>query len=178
MNMSSKRNGAHQQRPQVAEPYARRRGVLMVNVGTPEELDVPSVRRYLAEFLGDPHVIQLPKLMRWMHRPLANFIAWRRAPHSLEKYRLIWTDRGSPLRVILEDQAQALAASLPDGWKVYVGIALRQAKHPGRRSSRSPKTRSTKSSFCRCTRTSAGRRRARPSKRCTGSSSITPCTST
>jgi ferrochelatase len=107
---------------QDTEIAKRQRGVLLVNVGTPDSPDVAGVRRYLAEFLSDPLVIQLPLLMRWLQRPLARLIAWRRAPQSAEKYKLIWTDRGSPLRTIMQDQAAALAQQLPDDWDVFLGM--------------------------------------------------------
>ena len=100
----------------------RQCGVLLVNVGTPTAPDVASVRQYLAEFLSDPLVIRLPRGMRWFQRTLARLIAWRRAPHSAEKYRQIWTERGSPLRTIIEDQAAALAEKLPQGWRVFIGM--------------------------------------------------------
>lgn len=100
----------------------RQRGVLLVNVGTPDSPDTPAVRRYLAEFLSDPMVIQLPRVVRVLQRPLGRFIAWRRAARSARKYRLIWTGRGSPLRSIMEDQASALAEKLGRGWQVFLGM--------------------------------------------------------
>ncbi len=101
---------------------ARPRGVLLVNIGTPASPDVPAVRRYLAEFLSDPMVIRLPRSMRWFQHSLGRLIAQWRGPRSAEKYRLIWTDRGSPLRAIMEDQAVALAERLPKGWRVFLGM--------------------------------------------------------
>lgn len=101
---------------------AHPRAVLLVNVGTPDAPDEASVRRYLAEFLADPFVIQLPKLLRWFQPRLARLIARRRAPHSAEKYQSIWTSRGSPMRVIMEEQASALAQMLPAGWRVFIGM--------------------------------------------------------
>ena len=100
----------------------RQRGVLLVNVGTPDRPDVPSVRRYLAEFLSDPLVIRLPAGMRWFQKPLSRLIATFRAPRSARKYQSIWTDRGSPMRAIMEDQASALASVLPDEWRVSVAM--------------------------------------------------------
>ncbi len=100
----------------------RRRGVLLVNVGTPDAPEPAAVRRYLAEFLSDPMVIQLPAGLGWFHGILGRLIARFRAARSVEKYREIWTDRGSPLKVIMEDQASALASVLPEGWRVFVGM--------------------------------------------------------
>jgi ferrochelatase len=98
----------------MSDPKApRTRGVMLINVGTPDEPTPPAVRRYLAEFLGDPDVIQLPWWMRWAHPWLAGMIARNRAAESAEKYESIWTDRGSPLRVIMQDQASELSKLLP-----------------------------------------------------------------
>jgi ferrochelatase len=96
--------------------------VLLVNVGTPESPEVPAVRKYLAEFLSDPLVIRLPTGMGWFQGALGRLIAWSRAAHSAELYRKIWTDRGSPLKVIMEDQAAALDQALPAGWRVYMAM--------------------------------------------------------
>ncbi|MBU0616235.1 MAG: ferrochelatase [Planctomycetes bacterium] len=100
----------------------RRRGVLLVNVGTPAAQDVSSVRRYLAEFLSDPLVLRLPTGLGWLQGALARLIAWSRAPRSARKYQEIWTERGSPLKAIMEDQATALQAILPKGWQVFLGM--------------------------------------------------------
>ncbi len=95
---------------------------MLVNVGTPDSASVNDVRAYLSEFLADPAVIQLPLLMRWMQRPLARLIASRRAAESAEKYREVWTDRGSPLRAIMEDQAAALRSLLPSDTSVRIAM--------------------------------------------------------
>lgn len=96
-----------------------RRGVLLINLGTPDEPDVPSVRRYLAEFLSDPAVIRLPHGLGWLNGWLGRSIAYLRAPASARAYRKIWTERGSPLGVITQDQAEALQATMPPGWRVF-----------------------------------------------------------
>ncbi len=46
---------------------ARKRGVLLINLGTPDQPDTQSVRRYLAEFLSDPYVIKIPPWLLWMN---------------------------------------------------------------------------------------------------------------
>lgn len=101
---------------------APRRGVLLVNVGTPDGPDTAAVRRYLAEFLSDPLVIRLPPAMRWFQGTLGRIIALTRGPKSAHKYQSIWSDRGSPMRAIMEDQAAALAAALPPQWQVFIGM--------------------------------------------------------
>ncbi|MDO8630937.1 MAG: ferrochelatase [Phycisphaerales bacterium] len=103
-----------------------KRGVLLVNLGTPDRADVPAVRRYLAEFLSDPEVIRLPARMGWMNKPLGRLIAWFRAPRSAEMYRRVWTQRGSPLMAVTQDQASALEAVLPPEWRVFYAMRYGQ----------------------------------------------------
>ena len=100
----------------------RRRGVLLVSTGSPQNPDAASVRRYLAEFLSDPLVVRLPTGLRWFQGAFGRLIARFRAKRSAEMYQSIWTDRGSPLKVIMAEQVSALAAVLPDGWHVFVGM--------------------------------------------------------
>lgn len=107
---------------------APRRGVLLINLGTPERPDVPSVRRYLAEFLSDPAVIRLPRGLGWFNGMLGRTIARLRAPVSAEMYRRIWMENGSPLKSISDDQVNSLQAVLPGGWRVF--LAMRYGK-PG-----------------------------------------------
>ena len=108
-----------------SEP-ARRRAVLLINLGTPDSADVPDVRRYLAEFMVDPAVIRLPFGTQWLGPALAWFIARTRAPSSAAAYRKIWTERGSPLRTITEDQGVALEKALPRGWRVFIAMRYGQ----------------------------------------------------
>ncbi|MEK7755776.1 MAG: ferrochelatase, partial [Planctomycetota bacterium] len=99
-----------------------KRGVLLINLGTPDRADVPAVRRYLAEFLSDPEVIRLPAGLGWLNSPLAHLIARFRAPRSAEMYRRIWTEPGSPLKAITQDQVSALTAVLPPEWRVFYAM--------------------------------------------------------
>lgn len=110
------RNGAHHPAP------TRQRAVLLLNLGTPDDPTVPAVRRYLTEFLSDPEVIRLPRRLRWLNWPLARMIAQFRSPKSAHAYRTIWTDAGSPLKTITEDQVDALQSCLPKGWSVYYAM--------------------------------------------------------
>ncbi len=100
----------------------RRTGVLLINLGTPHGPDVRAVRRYLAEFLSDPFVIRLPQGLGWLNGCLGRMIALFRARSSSEMYRKIWTDHGSPLRTITEEQTEALRESLPNGWQAYYAM--------------------------------------------------------
>ena len=81
-------------------------GVLLINLGTPDAPNARAVRRYLAEFLSDPRVIEIPPIA-W--QPILHgIILLRRPRRSAEAYNQIWTNEGSPLRVIAERQARAL----------------------------------------------------------------------
>ena len=83
-----------------------RLGVLLVNLGTPDAPTIPAVRRYLAEFLSDPRIIEGPALVRWL---LLHGIILRLRPRmSAHAYAQIWTPAGSPLLV----HSTALAAGL------------------------------------------------------------------
>ena len=95
------------------------RAALLINLGTPERCDVPTIRSYLNEFLSDPSVIHLPRGLGWLNGTLARLIALFRAPSSCKMYEHIWTENGSPLKVITEEQAQALEEALPRNWEVY-----------------------------------------------------------
>ncbi len=94
------------------------RAVLLINLGTPDELTVPSVRRFLGQFLSDPLVIRLPRSVRWFNPVLGWLIARFRARHALDMYRTIWTPEGSPIRTISQTQAARLAARLGPTWRV------------------------------------------------------------
>lgn len=86
-------------------------GVLLINLGTPDAPEARAVRRYLAEFLSDSRVIEIPALA-W--KPILHGIILRTRPKkSAEAYNQIWTNEGSPLRVIAHRQAEALRARLP-----------------------------------------------------------------
>jgi ferrochelatase len=79
-------------------------GVLLVNLGTPDAPTAPALRRYLAEFLGDRRVVDLPRLL-WL--PILHGIILRTRPaRSAEKYAKIWTREGSPLKVHTGRQAR------------------------------------------------------------------------
>lgn len=81
--------------------------MLLVNLGTPDAPDAPSVRRYLAEFLSDPRVIEIPRLV-W--QPILRGIILNTRPSkSAHAYRQVWTEEGSPLAAITQKQAEALA---------------------------------------------------------------------
>jgi ferrochelatase len=95
--------------PAIAEPKI---GVLLINLGTPDAPEARAVRRYLAEFLSDPRVIEIHPIA-W--KPILHGIILRTRPRrSAEAYNQIWTNEGSPLRAIAHRQAAALRKRLPD----------------------------------------------------------------
>ncbi len=108
----------------------RGRGVLLINLGTPQGYDIRSIRRYLSEFLSDPAVIRLPTGLGLLNRPLGRLIARFRAPKSAEMYKRIWTEHGSPLATISKDQCESLQAALPKGWRVFHAMRYGQPSIP------------------------------------------------
>ena len=95
--------------------------VLLVNLGTPEAPDPSAVRRYLAEFLTDRRVVELPRLL-WLPI-LYGLVLTRRPRKSAGAYRQIWTEEGSPLMAISQRQAAALRERFGD--YPIVGLAMR-----------------------------------------------------
>jgi ferrochelatase len=109
--------------PEVQPP---RIGVLLTNLGTPDAPDAGAVRRYLAEFLTDRRVIEIPP---WLWRPILHGVVLRLRPaKSAHAYRQVWTNEGSPLAAITRRQAQALQKRLGDD--VRVEFAMRYGR-PG-----------------------------------------------
>jgi len=101
-----------------------RTAVLLVNLGTPDEPTAPALRRYLAEFLSDPRVVEIPKLPWWLI--LHGIILRTRPARSAAKYASVWMPEGSPLKVWTERQAAALQALLDArGHGVLVRCAMR-----------------------------------------------------
>ncbi len=94
-----------------------RTAILLVNLGTPEAPTAAAVRRYLAEFLWDPRVVELPRLPWWLI--LHGIILNTRPAKSAAKYAQIWTDEGSPLLVHTKKQAILLRGLL--GARGYIG---------------------------------------------------------
>lgn len=99
-----------------------RTGLLLLNLGTPDEPTTSAVRRYLREFLGDPRVIDINPVGRAL---LLNLIILPLRPaKSAHAYRSIWdAKRGSPLMYHSQDLAAGVAAKLGDAW--HVELAMR-----------------------------------------------------
>jgi protoporphyrin/coproporphyrin ferrochelatase len=103
---------------------AEKTAVLLINLGTPEAPTVPAVRRYLKEFLSDPRVVEIPRLIWWLI--LHGIILNVRPKKSAEKYAKIWTAEGSPLEVHSARQAKLLRGFLGQaGHSVVVNYAMR-----------------------------------------------------
>ena len=104
-----------------AAPNARC-AVLLVNLGTPDAPTASATRRYLAQFLGDPRVVEIPRLA-WL--PILHGIILRVRPaKSAAKYASIWTKEGSPLAVWTAKQAVLLR-----GWLGQAGLRSTQVSY-------------------------------------------------
>jgi protoporphyrin/coproporphyrin ferrochelatase len=101
-------------------------GVLLINLGTPDAPEAAAVRRYLAEFLSDPRVIEIPRIA-WL--PILHGIILRTRPKkSAHAYKQVWTEEGSPLAAITRRQAEDLQRRL--GEDAIVDFAMRYG-NPG-----------------------------------------------
>ncbi len=99
-------------------------GVMVVNLGTPDEPTAPAIRRYLREFLSDPRVIEIPRLLWW---PILNGPILMARPRKLAvRYKSIWLAEGSPLMVYTRRQAEGVDRLLAErGLDVQVVAAMR-----------------------------------------------------
>lgn len=108
---------------------AGRVGVLLINLGTPEATDYLSIRRYLQEFLSDPRVVEVPRLIWW---PVLNgIILTFRPSKSAKAYKAIWNEEldESPLKTITRSQAEALQARFG---KTHPDLIVKWAMRYGR----------------------------------------------
>ena len=95
-------------------------GVLLVNLGTPAAPTSAAVRHYLREYLSDPRVVEIPKLVWW---PILNgIILTTRPKKSAHAYSQVWGPDGSPLAAITKAQAEALQARLGEAVMVRWGM--------------------------------------------------------
>lgn len=95
-------------------------GVLLVNLGTPDNPKTPAVRRYLREFLMDGRVIDIPKWQRFLL--VQGIIAPFRAPKSAKTYQELWTEKGSPLLVYGYSVQKLLQEKLGNSYHVALGM--------------------------------------------------------
>ena len=120
--------------PAFAHDRVAKVGVLLVNLGTPDAPTTPALRRYLAEFLADPRVVEIPSLA-W--RPLLHGVVLRTRPaRSAARYAAIWTKDGSPLAVHTNKQKVLLSGCLGQRLKAQGlsadGVAVEQAMRYGK----------------------------------------------
>jgi ferrochelatase len=96
------------------------RGVLLVNLGTPESPATRHVRRYLDEFLSDPRVLDINPVLRALL--VKTIIVPLRGPKSASTYRRIWTEEGSPLLHYGSRVRELLQERLGPGWQVELAM--------------------------------------------------------
>jgi len=100
-------------------------GVIITNLGTPQAPTKQALRPYLKQFLSDPRVVEVPKLVWWFI--LNGIILNIRPKRSAAAYATVWSDEGSPLLVHTKNQAKALANQFSEKWgdQVIVDYAMR-----------------------------------------------------
>lgn len=119
----------YQGQPGFSHRYQPKVGVIVTNLGTPDEATTPALRRYLAEFLSDPRVVEFPRLL-W--KCILHGIILRIRPRrSAAAYQTVWTEAGSPLLIHTRNQAQALDVKLKEeyGENIIVDFAMRYGSH-------------------------------------------------
>lgn len=97
--------------------------LVLVNLGTPQELTPRSIRKFLAEFLIDPRVVEIPRPLWWLI--LNIFVLPFRPRKLMHTYGSIWTEKGSPMRYISESQVALLQKALDsEKQKIHVELAM------------------------------------------------------
>jgi len=99
-----------------------KRGIILLNLGSPDSTEVKDVRKYLMQFLMDERVIDYPYILRLLL--VGGLIAPFRAPRSAEAYKAVWTKEGSPLIVLTKQLQQALQLKVTEP----VEMAMRYGK--------------------------------------------------
>ena len=97
-----------------------KKGVLLVNLGTPDNPEVPAVKRYLSQFLMDERVIDIPKFNRTLL--VKGIIVPFRSPKTSKLYKEIWDEKGSPLLYYSKIQAQLLQEKLGPDYQVELAM--------------------------------------------------------
>jgi ferrochelatase len=96
-----------------------KRGIVLMNLGSPDSTSVKDVKKYLIEFLMDKRVIDKPFLFRYLL--VRGIIVPFRAPKSAHAYRSVWTEKGAPLVLLTRELEKLVQASTAD----TVEIAMR-----------------------------------------------------
>ena len=118
---------AYRPEPPFTHGTPRCTGVLLINLGTPDEPTPRAVRRYLKQFLSDARVVEIPKAIWWLI--LNGIILNTRPAKSAKKYTSIWTKEGSPLRIYTSRQTQMLRGFL--GEKIKSPLKVEYAMRYG-----------------------------------------------
>lgn len=97
-------------------------GILITNLGTPDEATPSAVKAYLAEFLSDPRIVEAPRLIWWF---ALHAVILRIRPRPVaKKYQKIWSDEGSPLLTIAKKQKTLLQTAIEPQFKGKVKVEL------------------------------------------------------
>lgn len=115
--------------PDLPHGTASRTAVLLVNLGTPDAPTPAALRRYLSEFLSDPRVVEIPRVLWWLI--LHGVILRLRPAKSAAKYASIWTRAGSPLAVWTAKQATLLQGYLGERGQRPPQLLVRYAMRYG-----------------------------------------------
>lgn len=101
-------------------------GVLLINLGTPDSLEIKDLRAFLKEFLSDPRVLTIPSILRWL---LLRLIVLPRRPAKIrENYSNIWTKDGSPLAFYTKKLVAGIAGELGENYLVRYAMRYRLPK--------------------------------------------------
>ncbi len=115
----------YQSQTEFTHKQADKIGVLVTNLGTPEAPTKQALKPYLKQFLSDPRVVEVPKLIWWfiLNGIILNF----RPKRSAAAYATVWEDEGSPLLTHTKHQAEGLAKRFSEKWgsDVEVDFAMR-----------------------------------------------------
>jgi protoporphyrin/coproporphyrin ferrochelatase len=112
---------SHNSQPGVRRAAPSRAGVLLINLGTPDAPTPRALRRYLAEFLWDPRVVEIPRPLWWL---ILHAVVLRVRPRrSARLYQKIWMNEGSPLLVHSRALREALAGTM-ESWEAAPTVAL------------------------------------------------------
>ena len=104
-----------------------KRGIILLNLGSPDSTEVKDVKKYLMEFLMDGRVIDYPYILRLLL--VGGLIAPFRAPKSAEAYKSVWTKDGSPLIVLSKQLQQALQPSVDEPVEIAMRYGNPTMKH-------------------------------------------------
>lgn len=97
-------------------------GILITNLGTPDKATPAAVRRYLAEFLSDPRIVEAPRWLWWL---VLHGVILRIRPKPVSKsYQKVWTEEGSPLLTISQKQKERLQQAITPHFKGKVKVEL------------------------------------------------------